>query len=61
MARLFCVPGVAFLLSATVLLILVSISLPFLPALDITRARFATNLSTQEAGSVSQIRVSISQ
>lgn len=40
MARAFCIPGVFFLLSATVLLILTSISLPFLTALDITRVHF---------------------
>ncbi|KAL0571247.1 hypothetical protein V5O48_010717 [Marasmius crinis-equi] len=37
MARAFCIPGIIFLLCATVLSFLVSISLPFLPALDVAR------------------------
>jgi len=40
MARLFCIPGIIFLFCAFVLSILVSISLPFLPALDIARSKF---------------------
>ncbi|KAG7087714.1 hypothetical protein E1B28_013661 [Marasmius oreades] len=40
MARAFCIPGIIFLLCATVLSFLVSISLPFLPALDIARTHF---------------------
>ncbi|KAK1216735.1 hypothetical protein PQX77_020622 [Marasmius sp. AFHP31] len=41
MARAFCIPGIIFLLCATVLSFLVSISLPFLPALDVARTHFA--------------------
>ncbi|KAF9078307.1 hypothetical protein BDP27DRAFT_1378802 [Rhodocollybia butyracea] len=38
MARMFCIPGIIFLFCAFILSILVSISLPFLPALDIARS-----------------------
>lgn len=37
-SRTFCIPGVIFLAIATVLLIITSISLPFLPAVDFVRA-----------------------
>ncbi|KAJ7737900.1 hypothetical protein DFH07DRAFT_966311 [Mycena maculata] len=40
MARIFCIPGIIFLLCALVLGVLVSISLPFLPALDFVRVNF---------------------
>ncbi|KAF9444249.1 hypothetical protein P691DRAFT_763573 [Macrolepiota fuliginosa MF-IS2] len=40
MARLFCIPGVTLIFLAFVLNLIVSISLPYLPALDITRTRF---------------------
>ena len=40
MSRAFCIPGVFFLFFAFVLSLLASISLPFLPALDITRTHF---------------------
>jgi len=37
-SRTFCVPGVLFLLAATVLLIITSVSLPYLPAIDFVRS-----------------------
>lgn len=37
-SRAFCIPGVLFLLAATVLLIITSISLPFLPDIDFVRS-----------------------
>ncbi|KAJ2932002.1 hypothetical protein H1R20_g5079, partial [Candolleomyces eurysporus] len=40
MSRLFCIPGVVLLFCALVLSFLASISLPFLPALDIARVKF---------------------
>ncbi|KAH7872652.1 SUR7/PalI family-domain-containing protein [Lentinula edodes] len=43
MSRMFCIPGIIFLFCAFVLSILVSISLPFLPALDIARAHMNGN------------------
>lgn len=36
-SRAFCIPGIFFVFAATVLLIVTSISLPYLPALDIVR------------------------
>ncbi|KAF8130214.1 hypothetical protein EV363DRAFT_241174 [Boletus edulis] len=40
MSRSFCVPAIFFLFSAFVLLFIVSISLPFLTAMDITRVHY---------------------
>jgi hypothetical protein len=40
MSRIFCIPGIIFLTLALVLSLLVSISLPFLPALDFVRVQF---------------------
>lgn len=40
MGRLFHIPGIFFLFSAFVLLFLVSISLPYLTALDFARVHF---------------------
>ena len=39
-SRAFCVPGSVFLLVATVLLIITSVSLPYLPAVDFVRSSF---------------------
>ena len=38
MSRAFCIPGIVFIFCAFVLNFLVSISLPYLPALDIVSA-----------------------
>jgi len=46
MARVFCIPGIIFLFCAFVLSFLTSISLPFLPALDITRVHFGGSVSS---------------
>ncbi|KAG9088732.1 hypothetical protein FRC07_012478 [Ceratobasidium sp. 392] len=53
MARVFCLPGIFFLVAALVLQILVSISLRYVPALDIARTRFdsGTNVGTGQAAS----------
>jgi len=50
MTRAFCIPGVILLGCALVLSFIVSVSLPYLPALDITRARF--NATVQQEGTV---------
>ncbi|KAN0080111.1 hypothetical protein V8E55_009677 [Tylopilus felleus] len=57
MSRTFCVPAVFFLFAAFVLLFIVSISLPFLTAMDITRVH--TNGTIEVAGNeeFSQLRV----
>jgi hypothetical protein len=43
MPRSFCIPGVVFLFCAVVLLFIVSVSLPYLTAMDIARVRFNNN------------------
>ncbi|KAJ7482221.1 hypothetical protein B0H11DRAFT_2232445 [Mycena galericulata] len=50
MSRIFCIPGIIFLLFAFVLSVLVSISLPFLPALDFVRVQFGSGVMTSGAG-----------
>ncbi|KAJ7145800.1 hypothetical protein C8R44DRAFT_755912 [Mycena epipterygia] len=50
MARIFCIPGIIFLGCALVLSILVSISLPFLPALDFVRVHFGSGVATNGDG-----------
>ena len=64
-SRVFCIPGIIFLLAATVLLIITSISLPFLPAIDFVRAHVESgNIGVANAqgnttsSSISQLRVS---
>jgi hypothetical protein len=47
MSRAFCIPGVIFIFCALVLNFLVSISLPFLPALDIARTHFGAAKNSQ--------------
>ncbi|KAJ6542731.1 hypothetical protein B0H19DRAFT_1000450 [Mycena capillaripes] len=50
MSRIFCIPGIIFLLCALILGVLVSISLPFLPALDFVRVHFGSGVSTSGDG-----------
>ncbi|EKM52813.1 uncharacterized protein PHACADRAFT_261458 [Phanerochaete carnosa HHB-10118-sp] len=61
MPRALHIPGVFFLLCAFVLLLLVSISLPFLPALDLTRVRFEGSPSTEigNQGALTELRFGI--
>ena len=59
MARAVHIPGVIFLFFAFVLLFLVSISLPYLPALDFARVHFGGNLSANAPdGAIVNLRVS---
>jgi hypothetical protein len=58
MARIFSLSGAAILFVAFVLNLIVSISLPFLPALDVTRTHFQQVASDNGQGSISEIRVS---
>ncbi|KAJ7279090.1 hypothetical protein C8J57DRAFT_1175963 [Mycena rebaudengoi] len=55
---LFRFPGIIFLLCALVLSILVSISLPFLPALDIVRVNFGSGVATSGDG-MTELRLGI--
>ena len=58
MTRAFCIPGIVFLTCALVLLVLVSISLPFLTGLDFVRVHFSGNsLGTQDEDTIDQLRV----
>ncbi|KAJ7147290.1 hypothetical protein C8R46DRAFT_1353487 [Mycena filopes] len=50
MSRIFCIPGIIFLLCALVLSVLVSISLPYLPALDFVRVHFGSGVATNGDG-----------
>lgn len=63
-SRAFCVPGVFFLLVATVLLLITSVSLPYLPAVDFVRAHVqsgnveaATAQGTVTSPTISQLKV----
>jgi len=63
--RAFCIPGVVFLLAATVLLVITSVSLPYLPAIDFVRSHVESgNVAVANAqgvvtsSSISQLRVS---
>ncbi|KAF8841659.1 hypothetical protein BDN67DRAFT_989636 [Paxillus ammoniavirescens] len=57
MSRAFCIPGVFFLFAAFVLLFIVSVSLPYLTAMDITRVH--TNGGTAISGqdTMTQLRM----
>ena len=57
MARGFHIPGMILLFCAFVLLLLVSVSLPYLPALDVVRIHFEGG-STNAQGQLSELRVS---
>jgi len=51
MTRAFCIPGILLLFIAFALSFLTSISLPYLPALDITRTQFGDgNISSGQQG-----------
>jgi len=58
MSRAFCIPGVLFLVCALALSFLVSISLPFLPAIDIVRTHFGNQVQTGTTG-IEEIRLGI--
>ncbi|KAF5315777.1 hypothetical protein D9611_004874 [Ephemerocybe angulata] len=57
MARIFCIPGIVFLFCALVLSFLASISLPYLPALDIVRVKFPTSALVADA--ITELRYGI--
>lgn len=59
MSRAFCIPGVVLLFCAFVLSLLVAISLPSLPALDIARTHFSEGSlgASESSGEIDQIRV----
>ncbi|KZV87225.1 hypothetical protein EXIGLDRAFT_586293, partial [Exidia glandulosa HHB12029] len=58
MARSFCIPGIIILALALACAILASISLPFLPALEVVRTHFSGNLSPQGSSeAINEVRV----
>jgi len=60
MPRSFCIPGVVFLFCAFALLFIVSVSLPFLTAMDIVRVHYGGNVASPSVtGTVSQLRFGI--
>lgn len=60
MTRAFCVPAVFFIFAAFVLLFIVSISLPYLSAMDITRVHTSGSSTTALSGNdtPTELRVS---
>ena len=58
MARIFCIPGIILLFAATVLLFVTSISLPFLPALDIVRIHTGSDGAQVVGKPMTETRVS---
>lgn len=59
MSRAFCIPGVFFLLAAFVLSFLTSISLPYLPALDITRTHFGSGAVQSGQKGMTELRFGV--
>jgi len=59
MSRAFCIPGVFFLFSAFVLLFIVSVSLPYLTAMDITRVSTDGTSAISGQQATTQIRLGI--
>jgi len=61
-SRAFCIPGVFFLFAATVLLIVTSISLPYLPVLDIARVHVNSGdvvVGTDTTQAISELRFGV--
>ena len=58
MSRAFCVPAIFFIFAAFVLLFIVSISLPYLTAMDITRVHTDGTVQVTGDQAMSQLRVS---
>ncbi|KAH7882204.1 hypothetical protein F5I97DRAFT_437213 [Phlebopus sp. FC_14] len=59
MARAFCIPAVFFLFSAFVLLFIVSVSLPYLSAMDITRVHTNGGSAVSGQQTMTQLRLGI--
>lgn len=62
MPRVYHIPGIVGLFCALILLILVSVSLPWLPTLDISRVHFGNETATIQvdstvSSSIDQLRV----
>ncbi|KAG2065524.1 pali-domain-containing protein [Suillus decipiens] len=59
MSRTYCIPGVFFLFSAWFLLLIVSISLPYFTAMDITRVHTAGQVTSESSDVLTEIRLGI--
>ena len=60
MSRAFCIPAIFFLFCALIINVLVTISLPAIPALDIVRTSFGTGVQPDNTDEgVTQARVSL--
>ncbi|KIJ07786.1 hypothetical protein PAXINDRAFT_173249 [Paxillus involutus ATCC 200175] len=59
MSRAFCIPGVFFLFAAFVLLFIVSVSLPYLTAMDITRVHTNGGSAISGQATMTQLRLGI--
>lgn len=59
MSRAFCIPGILFLFAALVLNFLVSISLPYLTALDVARATFKTDAHVGGVNAAREVRFGV--
>ncbi|KAG5643121.1 hypothetical protein DXG03_001547 [Asterophora parasitica] len=59
MSRAFCIPGILFLAFALILSFLTSISLPFLPALDITRTQFSSGVIETGQKGLTEVRFGV--
>ncbi|KII91051.1 hypothetical protein PLICRDRAFT_28890 [Plicaturopsis crispa FD-325 SS-3] len=57
MSRIFCIPGILFLLCALVLSFLTSLSLPYLTSFDIVRTNFGSSASTSGGSSSSNTNI----
>ncbi|KIK93813.1 hypothetical protein PAXRUDRAFT_828590 [Paxillus rubicundulus Ve08.2h10] len=59
MSRVFCIPGIFFLFAAFVLLFIVSVSLPYLTAMDITRVHTNGGSAVSGQDTMTQLRLGI--
>lgn len=60
MSRQWCIPGVVFLLAATILSALAAVSLPYMTALDIARVHFKGSAGAGDTTAVTkELRVGI--
>ena len=59
MPRSFCIPGIIFLFAAFVLLVIVSINLPYLTALDFARVHSTSDATAISGKQLSELRLGI--
>ncbi|KAG6832575.1 hypothetical protein H0H87_001231 [Tephrocybe sp. NHM501043] len=59
MSKIFCIPGIFFIGAALVLLFLSSVSLPYLPALDVARSKFGSGVIETDAQGMTELRLGV--